>query len=460
MEAENTQFSECEICAEKFTKLVRKKITCKFCDFACCKNCIQTQITTEFTDPACMNPACRKIFSREYMNEIFSKNFLEKDFRRHREETLFIREQSLFPDAMPHIERDIMAENLEKESEELEESIMELRLTIANLRNEARIRRHQSYQLRERGLVIEGEAEKVRRKFVKKCPNEGCEGFLSTRWKCAICNTNVCPDCHCVKAEETTEDENIHVCNPSDIESAKLISKECKGCPKCGIDIFKIEGCDQMWCTQCFTAFSWNTGQIVSGVVHNPHYFQFMANNGNLQRQPGDFPCGGVPGVHDIITFFTGINLSYSCPVSVLKYRKKMLTISRFLTHCELIEIPNLTLNLTDINLNLRKQFIRKQIDENNFKQQLSRRERENNRKNELRQVFETFTQAGGDILRNLTRSYVQKVTLDDLSACCEEFWKLCEFGNEAFLNISKLYKTKPYRVEWYDQQNLVISRT
>jgi hypothetical protein len=31
-----------------------------------------------------------------------------------------------------------------------------------------------------------------------------------------------------------------------------------------------------MWCVVCRTAFSWNTGLIEDGHIHNPHYYQFL----------------------------------------------------------------------------------------------------------------------------------------------------------------------------------------
>jgi len=52
-----------------------------------------------------------------------------------------------------------------------------------------------------------------------------------------------------------------------------------------------VRNCDQMWCTQCHTAFNWRTGRIES-VVHNPHYFEWLRRNGNaVPRNPGDIPC-------------------------------------------------------------------------------------------------------------------------------------------------------------------------
>ena len=42
-----------------------------------------------------------------------------------------------------------------------------------------------------------------------------------------------------------------HVCKETDIQSANMIKKETRNCPCCGTNIYKIAGCDQMWCTQC-----------------------------------------------------------------------------------------------------------------------------------------------------------------------------------------------------------------
>lgn len=148
-----------------------------------------------------------------------------------------------------------------------------------------------------------GGAEKEvveKRAFVRACPANDCRGFLSTAWKCGLCNVWVCPDCHDIKKEQK---DDSHICDKGALETAKLLAKEAKPCPKCAAQISKIDGCDQMWCTQCHTSFSWRTGQEVKEGewVHNPHYYEWMRRNGKaIPRTPGDpggragvDPCGG-----------------------------------------------------------------------------------------------------------------------------------------------------------------------
>jgi hypothetical protein len=73
--------------------------------------------------------------------------------------------------------------------------------------------------------------------FIRKCPGEACRGFLSSQWKCGLCEKYTCKDCLEVKFGDE------HVCNPDAIETAKLINSDSKPCPGCGAVIFKIDGC-------------------------------------------------------------------------------------------------------------------------------------------------------------------------------------------------------------------------
>lgn len=41
-------------------------------------------------------------------------------------------------------------------------------------------------------------------------------------------------------------------------------------------DYTVVSNCDQMWCTTCHTAFSWERGTIEKGHIHNPHFYQWQ----------------------------------------------------------------------------------------------------------------------------------------------------------------------------------------
>jgi len=43
-------------------------------------------------------------------------------------------------------------------------------------------------------------------------------------------------------------------------------------------DFSVVRNCDQMYCTQCNTAWSWKTGIKETGRIHNPHYYEQLRN--------------------------------------------------------------------------------------------------------------------------------------------------------------------------------------
>ena len=147
-----------------------------------------------------------------------------------------------------------------------------------------------------------GGAEPVqpKRQFVKACIAAECKGFLNEEFECTLCSTKACKECH----ESLSEG---HACNPDVVANVKALAKEARPCPTCAANISKVDGCDQMWCTQCQTTFSWRTGLKEAGHTHNPHYYEFLRRNGGqVPRAPGDQPAAGpacgMPNLREVLT--------------------------------------------------------------------------------------------------------------------------------------------------------------
>jgi len=125
------------------------------------------------------------------------------------------------------------------------------------------------------------------------------------------------------------------MCDKEKVETLQLIKKETRSCPVCSTRISKIEGCDQMWCTHCNNAFSWKTGLVQTGPIHNPHYFDFLKKqNGYQPRNPLDVLCGGIPN----LAILLGYTLKWQPNVDVVE--KNISYIHQLCVHLQHTRIP------------------------------------------------------------------------------------------------------------------------
>ena len=279
---------DCDICCESFTKQVRKKIDCGNCDLKVCAACVKHYLLSK-KDAHCMG--CKMGWTDAFCNDILG-GFMHGTYRHHTKELLWDMEKARMPETMPAVERVIKLRKMKVEEREMTKQVEEAREVYNNLLNMQR----QLKRNMENGNVdgsSEVEMEKKKKEFIRACPVDGCTGFLSSQWKCGVCETWTCKECVEVIGKDK---EAEHTCNPDVLASAQLLKKETKPCPSCSAAIFKISGCDQMWCTQCKVPFSWKTGLKVSGTIHNPHYYQWQRQNGGNVQNPGAIACGGLPG--------------------------------------------------------------------------------------------------------------------------------------------------------------------
>lgn len=281
--------ANCDICCDKFTKQTRKPITCNNCDLIACACCIKQYILSK-KEPHCMG--CMVGWTDAHCAEILG-GFMHGAYRKHTKELLWDMEKARMPETMPAVEVALKLRNMKKEEIEMQSRVDEMRKTYETLFN-----MHKQLKRNiDRGIVDGSspeEMEQKKKQFNRACPGNDCPGFLSSQWKCCVCETWTCKDC----MEVIGKDKEIeHTCDPDVLASAQLLKKETKPCPSCSCAIYKVSGCDQMWCTQCKVAFSWKTGLKIGGTIHNPHFYEWQRKNGGANRQnPGAIACGGLPG--------------------------------------------------------------------------------------------------------------------------------------------------------------------
>lgn len=288
----------CGVCCEKYNKSTHSKVVCEYsgCAYASCKVCVRKYLLGTTNDPHCMS--CKNQWSTKFLVECLNRSYIDNEYKKHRKNLLVEREISRTPELMVLVERTKLVEEETKELNSMMKEYDELRKMVSTMRNKLGEKHLRIFRIQN------GEAsdKEERKKFIMPCPGLDCKGYLSSQYKCQLCKLYVCPDCFEIIGYN--KEDTVHVCKEDNLKSAELIKKETKGCPKCGVRIFKISGCDQMWCTECKVAFSWNSGKIVSnGAIHNPHFYQYMQNNnaGNVApRNPGDVLCGGLLSIHNL----------------------------------------------------------------------------------------------------------------------------------------------------------------
>ena len=210
--------------------------------------------------------------------------------------------------------------------------------------------------------------EKKRYAFTYACPLTTCKGFLNEDFKCGLCSAIVCNKCYIIKDGTQKGD---HECEPDMIETFNAIKKEAKPCPTCGEFISKINGCDQMFCTSCGTAFSWKTGLVEKGIIHNPHAHQFFQNNGAA--------AGAAHACRNPIPSIVHLNRLQNFVGEHFYYLRD---IHRYIAEFRQYRRNNvlriLNDNNTDIekNLDIRMKYINNVYDEKSFKHILHKRDK------------------------------------------------------------------------------------
>ena len=460
---------DCSICVSPFNRLNRKEVQCPSCKLSVCVQCLNRFCDeTPGIDVQCMQ--CRHVWDTEFIVSNVSRTFLNRNKKRV-ERLLIDTERGKLPDtqyalqydrAMSDIVRpevlrlgadirrmepDLDTTNSEQEHFDL---LFELRRS-RRLMN--RLNRHLEawkYGLRmtyvrfipealretadqgDQGDQGDQEAETKKSKHVFPCSvDEKCVGYvMSHDHKCGTCFTEYCSKCFQPKHSGTD-------CREEELQTAKLIRESSKPCPNCAVRIHKIEGCDQMWCTQCRTAFSWNTGRIETHEVHNPHYYEWFRNNQRNQDFTEETLCDRRPVRMHLLT-----HLGVLLPVGSELYDYFVERI-RLNTHIRFIEIDNhfSRTNYEDRdNLDLRLRWLKKEITEKHFGTVLYKRRKETLVNTRRVGILRLYVDASDDIFHRLLRETNEASGLDSLKT---ELDSLMDYVNTCFDTMRSVYKMK-----------------
>ena len=376
---------DCPICCSPTTA----PCTCPHCQYACCAPCVQSYLSQPGKAMTCLNKAeCGKPWNTEFILRQFLKPADRKWIYEKAVSDLLVLEKAMLPDTQ-HEARVVSAYyDVREEIAALPTNADITRLTpkdkhaIAKgiaTRNEdkARLtaiaRKHHAQSI----LLCDGanipKPPPAAPTYMFPCPVEACRGFVDATFTCGTCRAEFCAHCH----EPAV---GRHSCNPDTVATVASIRKETRPCPRCKVPIFKISGCSQMFCTaeDCHTVFDWETGHIVTGHVHNPHYFEHLRSNAvtpnqdrmrRLQDHLQRAACGGYSLDHipqDVFSDMVGSVDRPESDIAAEVYQRVM--------HFMFVIRNHLSENQVRGNMDLRVRYLFGEISEEQWKHTLLHR--------------------------------------------------------------------------------------
>jgi hypothetical protein len=402
---------ECPICVNTVTVDDDPGIIeCPGCSFRVCGDCFRRRILTEARDPTCMN--CKKELSVEFVLEMNPRPWLRESFLPHMGSLLLEKERSLLPYTQEEAANSLKARRLRQEFASLpSDKQLKKKYGKNNLEafyEEKATKDAKKLEIRSQINDLEGTMHTAggapSRKDqlpIAKCRVEGCRGFVNRRHICGICETVVCKEC--LTPHEETSDSK---CKKEDIELANILRKESKACPSCFTPIIKAGGCDQMFCTSCNTAFSWTTGTIETGPVHNPHYYDWLFRRGAAPQENAEAAQAGCDG-------------QLPPPLTAIR-DYKMRCVHRYILHVRHAVLPEYAEDRVRDNIDLRIRFILDEITEEEWKSVLLYREKKRLKHRAYRGILETFATVATDLL--IRHSATQR------DAILEEMIEVCDY--------------------------------
>lgn len=379
----------CYICDKSY--LV--STACNNCNITICKYCLPIY-------SICNNKKCCNCSTELDLNLFLNlpTTFYNK-FIKQKKRKLPIEEQEIRENTFPKIL------TLIKQKLSLNNTLIELAVDILKISGEINTNK----QIKDRAV------------FVKKCPSDDCRGFLSSSWKCGLCEKFFCKDCH----KEKNED---HVCDESEKLTISMLKKDTKPCPQCGMPIDRYTGCSQVWTPCCKIAFDWNTGKIDKGRIHSPEYYDFLRRTqGFVPREREDNICGGDV---DMYALHRSIRNKNQTRIDIcMQHHRQFMHVVHYI-------IPMLPTSPDSFEKNdLGIKYLLKEIDENKWQFELKKRIKKTEKNNHILNILSMYRNVMNDLFKNLIEDNKSTIFKDNAN-------KLIKYTNEHIQKIQKRYKS------------------
>jgi hypothetical protein len=324
---------------------------------------------------------------------------------------LIEREKSLIPQTMPILECKNHIRQVDREIRKAIRNVKEAQFQQRRFEEDLMVHQNRLHGLYyEAGLPPDSTKNKNKVEYKRPCPVEGCPAYLHPQTgKCDACSQTTCLKCNIILSSLS------HECQSDDILQWNAIRENTKPCPGCKTLIYKVSGCNQMWCSQCHTPFAWDTGKIERGPIHNPEYYDWMFGDRPPPRVDGNHGDGCIYRDHEDepvsirqLRHALEICLSHrpeekdknGQPFTddmIKKWVKYVLSTHRYLNHLFDITLPKMGNQIGNASryrrvcLDLRIQFLLKEISEEELKRHLQRTEKAHHKTREYEMILETL---------------------------------------------------------------------
>ena len=411
---------DCDICVNTFTTLIQ----CTKCTYKICKTCTSKYLCESINEPKCMN--CKHSFTREFLIEQLGTSWYNGKYKNTRKEVLLESEKALFPSTVEFADnfKNIHKfENMVKKlQEELSEKSKEFSIYQKSMMQKIHSVENQIIQLKHGGQVdTDGQTsqpEKTKCEIYTKCPKKECVGMLNDKHRCITCNIKVCKKCSEIMSEQ-------HVCDENTIATIQLLKKDTKNCPGCGIPIHRLQGCYQMWCTNCHCTFHYRTLEILNETIHNPHYVEWLRHNTTIKQQDGD--CQAL-GFGSFDKFRKKHDVLYKSCQNIFSH----------LTHIGYTDLEHARRRLQSFTNNDERRLRRTQymlgiIDEKKYKMLLFKSYKQTQRWSDVIDLINMFINALRNILSNV-------LVTEDFEILKQEISTICSYVKTQHVRINKIY--------------------